>query len=112
MKLIIIALILANNKFSCFFFFSSEREDGEVWYYSTKNQLDELLDRMDENVMEKALYREINSMRDVVIKHMNLTEAITNAAKAGRKSYLEVENGKISLYFYFCLLLVTNYKLG
>lgn len=40
--------------------------------------------------------REIDNMKDVIIKHMNLTETITNAAKAGRKSYLEVENGKLA----------------
>lgn len=70
-----------------------EKEDGEVWYYSTKFQLEELLDKLDENVMEKALCREITNLKDVILKHMNITETITNTSKAGRKSYLEVENG-------------------
>lgn len=66
-----------------------------MWYYSTKFQLDELLDKLDENVMEKALCREINSLKDVILKHMAITESVTNSAKGGRKSYLEVENGNV-----------------
>ncbi|KAL0272292.1 UNVERIFIED_CONTAM: hypothetical protein PYX00_005328 [Menopon gallinae] len=73
-----------------------ETEDGEVWYYTTRYQLEELLDKLDEVVLEKALYREINNMKDVIVKHMNITEAITNSLKAGRKSYLEVENAALA----------------
>lgn len=65
-----------------------------MWYYSTRYQLDELLDKLDENYYEKNLCREIDSLKDVIIKHMNITETITNSAKAGKKSYLEVENGR------------------
>ncbi|EEB14731.1 fetal alzheimer antigen, falz, putative [Pediculus humanus corporis] len=71
-----------------------EKDDGEVWYYSTKYQLDELLDKLDENSMEKTLYREITNLKDVILKHMSITETVTNSAKAGRKSYLEVENAE------------------
>lgn len=46
--------------------------------------------------MEKTLYREITNLKDVILKHMSITETVTNSAKAGRKSYLEVENGIIS----------------
>lgn len=47
--------------------------------------------------MEKALFREITNLKEVILKHMSITESITNSSKAGRKSYLEVENGKLSL---------------
>ncbi|XP_032667402.1 nucleosome-remodeling factor subunit NURF301 isoform X2 [Odontomachus brunneus] len=72
-----------------------ESEDGEVWYYSTSLQLEELMLTLDQNEMEVALYRELSDYKDEIVRQMELTETITNQYKGNKKSYLEVENGNI-----------------
>ncbi|KAK2580560.1 hypothetical protein KPH14_007689 [Odynerus spinipes] len=72
-----------------------ESEDGEVWYYSTPLQLEELLHCLDRNEMEVALYRELSDYKDEIVRQMDLTESITNQFKGNKKSYLEVENALI-----------------
>ena len=82
-----------------------ESENGEVWYYTTKLQLEELINSLDKNEMEVALYRELTDNKDEIIRQMNLTETITNQLKGNKKSYLEVENGK----YYFLNLQYSLY---
>lgn len=77
-----------------FFFFFSESEEGEVWYYSTSLQLEELMLALDQNEMEIALYRELSDYKEEIIRQMALTESITNQFKGNKKSYLEIENSK------------------
>lgn len=77
----------------------SENDNGEIWYYSTSVQLQELLDSLDQNDMEAALYREISDYKDEIIRQMELTEKITNQAKGNKKTYLDAENGNYSLFF-------------
>ncbi|CAK9823195.1 Nucleosome-remodeling factor subunit NURF301 [Anthophora retusa] len=72
-----------------------ESEDGEVWYYSTSLQLEELMLCLDRNEMEVALYRELSDYKDEIVRQMDLTEQITNQYKGNKKSYLEVENSLI-----------------
>ncbi|XP_076233089.1 nucleosome-remodeling factor subunit NURF301 E(bx) isoform X2 [Calliopsis andreniformis] len=72
-----------------------ESEDGEVWYYSTSLQLEEVMLALDRNEMEVALYRELSDYKDEIVRQMDLTESITNQYKGNKKSYLEVENGLI-----------------
>ncbi|KAK9296382.1 hypothetical protein QLX08_009595 [Tetragonisca angustula] len=72
-----------------------ESEDGEVWYYSTSLQLEELMLCLDRNEMEVALYRELSDYKDEIVRQMELTEQITNQYKGNKKSYLEVENSLI-----------------
>ncbi|XP_026669711.1 nucleosome-remodeling factor subunit NURF301 isoform X4 [Ceratina calcarata] len=72
-----------------------ESENGEVWYYSTPLQLEELMRCLDRNEMEVALYRELSDYKDEIIRQMELTEQITNQYKGNKKSYLEVENSLI-----------------
>lgn len=73
-----------------------ENEEGEVWYYSTPAQLDELLDTMDKSNMELALCREISDFKDEIIRQMELTEKITNQQKGNKKSYLDLENAALA----------------
>lgn len=77
----------------------SESEDGEVWYYSTQLQLEELLLLLDQNEMEVALYRELSDYKDEIVRQMELTESITNQYKGNKKSYLEMENSKSDFFF-------------
>ncbi|GAB1859808.1 Nucleosome-remodeling factor subunit NURF301 [Camponotus japonicus] len=72
-----------------------ESEDGEVWYYSTPLQLEELMLVLDPNEMEVALCRELSDYKDEIVRQMELTETITNQFKGNKKSYLEIENGLI-----------------
>ncbi|XP_043274049.1 nucleosome-remodeling factor subunit NURF301 isoform X2 [Venturia canescens] len=72
-----------------------ESEDGQVWYYSTPLQFEELMSSLDKNEMEVALYRELSDYKDEIVRQMELTETITNQIKGNKKSYLEVENAAI-----------------
>lgn len=75
-----------------------ENDDGEVWYYSTRLQFEELLLNLDKDDMEVALCREISDSHDEIIRQMELTETLTNQYKGNKKSYLEVENGECSRF--------------
>jgi nucleosome-remodeling factor subunit BPTF len=71
----------------------SENEDGEISYYSTQVQLENLLKNMDEDDMELMLCREINEFRDEINRQMEITEKVTVSQKGNKKSYLDSENG-------------------
>lgn len=64
-------------------------------YYSTKCQLEELLESLDP-AWEPDLISFINEMKEDIIKQMSITEELTAASKGSRKSVLEVENGMCS----------------
>lgn len=72
-----------------------EAENGEVWYYTTGQQLQELLNVLDAEEMEAPLVRELLEMKQEILRQMDITERLTNQVKGNRKSYLEVENSKI-----------------
>ncbi|XP_033215194.1 nucleosome-remodeling factor subunit NURF301 isoform X2 [Belonocnema kinseyi] len=72
-----------------------ESEEGEVWYYSTPLQLEELIMSLDKNEMEVALYRELSDYKEEIVRQMEITESLTNQIKGNKKSYLEVENALI-----------------
>ncbi|XP_046745032.1 nucleosome-remodeling factor subunit NURF301 isoform X7 [Diprion similis] len=72
-----------------------ESEDGEVWYYSTPLQFEELMNSLDRNEMEVALFRELSDYKEEIVRQMELTEKITNQCKGNKKSYFEVENANI-----------------
>ncbi|KAL4705133.1 hypothetical protein ACJJTC_018704 [Scirpophaga incertulas] len=72
-----------------------ESENGDVWYYTTPFQLEELLKVLDAHEMEAPLVRELLEMKHEIIRQMEITERLTNQYKNSRKSYLEVENANI-----------------
>lgn len=51
----------------------------------------EVLDPLD---LEADLCKAIDDARDEILKHMGLTEKLTNEARGTRKSYFEAETGK------------------
>ncbi|XP_061191322.1 nucleosome-remodeling factor subunit BPTF-like isoform X2 [Saccostrea echinata] len=71
-----------------------ESEDS-VWYYSTKPQFDELLEVLDKNNYEKDLVMTLLEFKEDVLKHMSITEELTNSHKGNRKSALEIEIGQL-----------------
>ncbi|XP_026495038.2 nucleosome-remodeling factor subunit NURF301 [Vanessa tameamea] len=72
-----------------------EADNGDVWYYTTAQQLQELLEVLDASEMEAPLVRELLEMKQEILRQMDVTEKLTNQAKGNRKSYLEVENANI-----------------
>lgn len=74
-----------------------ETEDtGEIWYYSSEAQLEQLLAQLDEDDMELSLCSEILDYKEEIVRQMNITETITNKNKGNKKSYLDVENQLIA----------------
>lgn len=74
-----------------------ETEDGsETWYYSSEAQLEKVLTKLDPDEFEKQLCKEINDYKDEIVKQMQLTESLTNENKGNKKSYLEIENERIT----------------
>ena len=73
--------------------FYSENEDGDIWYYSTEVQLENLLRVLDEDDMEYMLCREISEFRDEINRQMEITEKVTVSQKGNKKSYIDSENG-------------------
>ncbi|XP_076346621.1 nucleosome-remodeling factor subunit NURF301 E(bx) isoform X2 [Tachypleus tridentatus] len=69
--------------------------NGEVFYYSTKPQLDELTNVLDPNDFEADLCRTIKELQEEITRQMDVTEKLTNAAKGSRKSYFDVENAAL-----------------
>lgn len=73
-----------------------ETEDGtQTWYYSTVDQFELLLTKMDEQEMELSLYRELSDFKDEIMRQMKITENLTNQHKGNKKSYFDIENAKI-----------------
>ncbi|CAH2259231.1 nucleosome-remodeling factor subunit NURF301 [Pararge aegeria] len=72
-----------------------EAENGDVWYYSTSQQFQELLEVLDAREMEAPLVRELLEMKQEISRQMDITERLTDQVKGNRKSYLEVENSNI-----------------
>uniref|UniRef100_A0A0L8FKB1 Uncharacterized protein n=2 Tax=Octopus bimaculoides TaxID=37653 RepID=A0A0L8FKB1_OCTBM len=67
-------------------------KDSQSWYYSTKAELEELIDCLDRNEFEAELVMALEDMKEEILKQMNLTEDLTNSAKGSKKSVLEIEN--------------------
>lgn len=74
-----------------------ENEEGtEVWYYSTVDQFEQLMTRLDADDMELPLCRELADLKEEIVRQMEITETLTNENKGSKRSYLEVENAKIA----------------
>uniref|UniRef100_A0A3B5M8L7 Bromodomain PHD finger transcription factor n=1 Tax=Xiphophorus couchianus TaxID=32473 RepID=A0A3B5M8L7_9TELE len=72
-----------------------EQEDKAIWYYSTKVQLAEVIDRLDKEYWEADLYAALEEIRDEVHTHMDITEDLTNKARGNNKCFLTAANEEI-----------------
>ena len=72
--------------------FSREGEN-EVWYYSTKKQLEELFRTLDCTYWERDLMIAFEDLKEDLYKQMAITDDLTNQARGNKKSVLEIENG-------------------
>lgn len=75
--------------------FIEDEVSGEVWYYSSSEQLKLLLSKLDMKSMERALCSEIEDLSEEIERQMAITEALTNKFKGNKKSFLEIENQNI-----------------
>ncbi|XP_062534618.1 nucleosome-remodeling factor subunit NURF301-like, partial [Armigeres subalbatus] len=71
--------------------FIETEDSSEVWYFSTVKQFEYLLSKLDPNDLEMHLCKELDERKDEIIKHMTLTETITNQQKGNKKSYIELD---------------------
>ncbi|KAM7358275.1 nucleosome-remodeling factor subunit NURF301 E(bx) isoform 2-T3 [Cochliomyia hominivorax] len=70
-----------------------EDQSGEnVWYYSSTNKFQLLLNSIDGNDLESRLYSQLIEMKDEIIRQLKITESLTNEYKHNKKSYIEMEN--------------------
>ncbi|XP_067672997.1 nucleosome-remodeling factor subunit BPTF-like [Haliotis asinina] len=70
--------------------------ENEVWYYSTKAHIDELVEVMDGRDWERDLVSTLHEMRDDISKQMTITEELTNTARGNKKSSIEVETTQLT----------------
>lgn len=76
--------------------FVEDEDNGEVWYYSSVPQFKELLGKLDEDNMERALCAELQDFQEEIERQMAITETLTNKFKGHKKTYLELENQNIN----------------
>ncbi len=86
------------------FFFDNSEESEEnvdestgVTYYSSEAQLEELLQTLDREKWETDLVKNIEEIKEEILRQMAITEQLTNDAKNGRRSILENEHGMSDL---------------
>ncbi|XP_069982461.1 nucleosome-remodeling factor subunit NURF301 isoform X1 [Penaeus vannamei] len=73
-----------------------ETEDGELWYYSTRAQFEEVYSLLDSADLEEELCSALLDVMSEIKRHMSLTESITEENKGNRKSRLEVEDADVA----------------
>ncbi|XP_066291354.1 nucleosome-remodeling factor subunit BPTF-like isoform X2 [Branchiostoma lanceolatum] len=69
--------------------------DTETWYYSTKLQLQELLETLDTQNYERDLCMAVEETKDELVKHMDVTERLTNEARGNQRSIIQSSNEEI-----------------
>ena len=74
---------------------SCSEGENEVWYYSSRVQLEEILQSLDRTIWEGDLVRCIEDYKEEFLRHMQITEELTNEHRGNRKSQIEVEDGSI-----------------
>lgn len=76
-------------------FVEDRKDSNKVSYYSTRLQLDELIESLDEEYYEKDLCKAFEEMHDEIYRQVAITEKLTKTAKGSRKSYLEAVNEEL-----------------
>ena len=74
-----------------------EEENGDIRYYTSVPQFEELMEALDEKYFEADLVATIEIERSEIERQMELTERLTKELKPkpSQKSYLELENRKL-----------------
>ncbi|XP_066966214.1 nucleosome-remodeling factor subunit NURF301 isoform X1 [Macrobrachium rosenbergii] len=69
-----------------------ESEDGEIWYYTTQAQLEEIQSLLDAADLEEDLCNTLQEILPEMKRHMAVTESLTEENKGNRKTCLEIED--------------------
>lgn len=77
-----------------------EHDEIKIWYFSTRVQLEELMECLDTNYWEMDLCATLEEMKEEILAHMAITEDLTNKARGNGKAYLTALDGT---YFLFSL---------
>ncbi|XP_047293204.1 uncharacterized protein LOC124903972 isoform X2 [Homo sapiens] len=70
---------------------TENENENKIWYYSTKVQLAELIDCLDKDYWEAELCKILEEMHEE-IRHMDITEDLTDKAQGSNKSFLVTAN--------------------
>ncbi|XP_058301114.1 nucleosome-remodeling factor subunit BPTF [Hylobates moloch] len=60
---------------------TENENENKIWYYSTKVQLAELIDCLDEDYWEAELCKILEEMREEIHRHINITEDLTDKVR-------------------------------
>ena len=72
-----------------------EKEQKEVWYYSTRQQLEELMEVLDGQYWEADLCAALEEVKEEAHTHMDVTDELTGKARGNNKAYLTAANGEL-----------------
>lgn len=78
-----------------------EHEKKKIWYFSSKAQLEELMEGLDKEYWEMDLYATLEEMKEEVQAHMAITEDLTNKARGNNKAYLTAVSGTVLMFSTF-----------
>ena len=78
-----------------------EEENGDIRYYTSVPQFEELMEALDDKYFEADVVATIEVERSEIERQMELTERLTKELKPkpSQKSYLELENRKFLFVF-------------
>ncbi|XP_072167720.1 nucleosome-remodeling factor subunit BPTF-like [Diadema setosum] len=71
--------------------------ENEVWYYSTKPQLEELMHALDAKKWELDLFQALTDSMPDLLDQMQRTEELTNSARGNQKSVLQKSAEELSI---------------
>lgn len=78
-----------------------EHDEIKIWYFSTRVQLEQLMECLDTKYWEMDLCATLEEMKEEIQAHMAITEDLTNKARGNSKAYLTALDGTyflVSLY--------------
>lgn len=84
-----------------------EYDEIKICYFSTRVQLEELMECLDSKYWEMDLCAMLEEMKKEIQAHMAITEDLTNKARGNSKAYLTAHDGT---YFLFPLFLFSPYN--
>lgn len=72
--------------------------ENDIWYYSTKGQIDELIEVFDKHGFEREIAFVLSDLRDDITRQMGITESLTKEkCTANKKSAIELEISKFKI---------------
>lgn len=75
-----------------------EHDEIKIWYFSTRLQLEELMECLDTKYWEMDLCATLGEMKEEIQAHMAITEDLTNKARGNSKAYLTALDGTCFLF--------------